>query len=44
MEDSSKEPKKQYEIYQALNIDKSLVEDVGANVSGQVNIHKIYNI
>jgi len=38
MEDSSKEPKKQYEIYRDLNIDNSLIEDVGANVSGQYDL------
>jgi len=38
MEDSNKVQKKQYEIYRALNIDNSLVEDVGANVSGQYDL------
>jgi len=38
MEDSNKVQKKQYEIYRDLNIDNSLIEDVGANVTGQVSI------
>lgn len=44
MEDSNKVQKKQYEIYKDLNIDNSLVEDVGCNVTGQVRIKSIWLI
>jgi len=38
MEDSNKVQKKQYEIYRDLNIDNSLIEDVGCNVTGQYDL------